>query len=392
MMFLNFSDFPLEAVVLYAVRCTERVYPIYGIVRGIPEHHRHLRDLNAAIKEARAFALDNVQWNDWRNVYRWDNDESKHRLEQWDRRLKRAEIYAQAAEVVASGSALAAAKVASQTVAAARKAFQTHEGIRNLNYGGSEFYIGIAEGECSIHARDACTLALEAVKKQSEHEVDIASRAAVLDHSWVLENLRNPSMKRLLLDRSLWPEKKPQYWQMSREMLAKLQPIEETGNLPHLVQSTFISYGRPDEDFARRLNDALTGLGVTTYFFPKDSVPGKTIHRHLRQQLNDFDKVILVCSRNSLNRPGVLNEIEETLRKEARCGGQECLIPVAIDNFLFEEWKPANGQDDLKKTILDRVVADFRGLSDDTEFVQAVQRILSALRKPTLTQESEVDG
>jgi len=56
--------------------------------------------------------------------------------------------------------------------------------------------------------------------------------------------------------------------------------------------------------------------------------------------VNEHDRVILVCSQASLDRPGVLNEITETLQREARDGGAEYLIPITLDDYVFSGWKP----------------------------------------------------
>jgi len=56
-----------------------------------------------------------------------------------------------------------------------------------------------------------------------------------------------------------------------------------------LMQSTFISYGGPDEAFARRLNDELFANGVATFFFAKDAEPGKKLHAVMRDGVNSYD-------------------------------------------------------------------------------------------------------
>ncbi len=55
-----------------------------------------------------------------------------------------------------------------------------------------------------------------------------------------------------------------------------------------------------------------------------------------RVGVNGHDRVILVCSKSSLQRPGVLNELEETLQREARDGGNAYLIPVRLDDFVID--------------------------------------------------------
>jgi hypothetical protein len=137
-----------------------------------------------------------------------------------------------------------------------------------------------------------------------------------------------------------------------------------------MFQSTFISYGAPDEAFARRLRDQLHRNGVKTFFFPTDAVPGKKLHEVMRDGVNRFDRVILICSQPSLSRPGVLNEIQEALAREARDGGKSYLIPITLDGFLFEWRHP------LAQPLRDRVVADFRAV--DTSFQSAPAEAYSA--------------
>lgn len=148
---------------------------------------------------------------------------------------------------------------------------------------------------------------------------------------------------------------------------------------PELLQSTFISHGGPDEPFAIQLNDALRASGVTTFLFAKDAIPGQRLHRLMREKVNEHDRVILICSSASLNRSGVLNEITETLQREARDGGREYLIPITLDDFVFLEWHPSDMG--LAQAIRDRVVADFRGADKDaTKFTSGVERLLNALK------------
>jgi hypothetical protein len=147
-----------------------------------------------------------------------------------------------------------------------------------------------------------------------------------------------------------------------------------------MMHSTFISYGGPDEPFARRLHEALHGAGVETFFFAEHALPGEKLHRLMRRGVNEHDRVILICSQASLDRNGVLNEIEETLAREARDGGAAYLIPIRLDDYLFARWRPANP--DVAQALKDRVVADFRGTdSDGAKFDAQLARLLSALRK-----------
>ncbi|THI87154.1 MAG: toll/interleukin-1 receptor domain-containing protein [Nitrospira sp. CG24A] len=143
------------------------------------------------------------------------------------------------------------------------------------------------------------------------------------------------------------------------------------------LASVFISYGGPDDAFARKLYHALKDKGVEVFFFPESATPGDKLHRTMSQAVYDYDRVLLICSRSSLVRPGVLNELEQVLSREAREGGAELLMPVLLDDFALAEWVPERA--DLARQVCDRVAADFRNASIDSEFVKQLDRVLVAL-------------
>ena len=150
----------------------------------------------------------------------------------------------------------------------------------------------------------------------------------------------------------------------------------DPGMLFSLMQSTFISYGAPDAPFARKLQERLTANGVHTFLFERDAPVGKRLHRVMFEGINKFDRVILICSRSSLIRKGVQNEVEETFAREARDGGASYLLPITVDDHLFSSSSP------LARRIRDRVVADFRGSeADDAKWQEAFFRLLAALRR-----------
>jgi hypothetical protein len=59
--------------------------------------------------------------------------------------------------------------------------------------------------------------------------------------------------------------------------------------------------------------------------------------------INECDRIILLCSQRSLIRPGVLNEVQQVLVREAEEGGTELLTPITIDDYLFSSWRPERG-------------------------------------------------
>jgi hypothetical protein len=145
--------------------------------------------------------------------------------------------------------------------------------------------------------------------------------------------------------------------------------------------TVFISYGGPDGAVAERLDRSLEARGVETFLFAHDAKIGRPLHRMMHRAVNDYDWTVLLCSKNSLDRPGVLNEIEESLRKASRGGGHNPLAPIAIDDYVLEGWSP--DRPDLATYIRDLVIGDFRkALDSDAAFDSAVDRLVQALEAP----------
>ena len=194
---------------------------------------------------------------------------------------------------------------------------------------------------------------------------------STVDYASIIHSISGPNLKEFLR-RAGMPDVFIEYM---ISCARSLNPEE----MFSLMQSTFISYGTPDEPFARRLNDALEERGVTTFFFKDDAPPGEMLHRVMRKGVNEHDRVILICSRESLDRPGVLNELEETLARESRDGGQTYLLPVRVDDYVLNGWNPRNA--DLAQAVRDRVIADFSRHHVADEFEAALAKLISVLKK-----------
>lgn len=146
-----------------------------------------------------------------------------------------------------------------------------------------------------------------------------------------------------------------------------------------MLDSLFISYGGPDEAMAERINSALKSQNVKTWFFPEDALPGQKLHRVMSDGVASHDRVLLVCSEASLARPGVLNELERVLEREASEGGSEILVPITLDDFVFSDWAPS--RPDIARQVRARVIAKFPADAGSTEFTAAIKKVVNALRK-----------
>jgi hypothetical protein len=146
-----------------------------------------------------------------------------------------------------------------------------------------------------------------------------------------------------------------------------------------LHQSLFVSYGGPDARIATEINAFLKARGVKTWFFPDDALPGQKLHRMMQQGIDSHDRILLVCSKSSLSRNGVLNELERVLEKEAELGGADLLIPVTVDDHVFSEWHPE--RPDVAKQVRSRVITTIPDPDDDrVTFDAAMTKVVAALK------------
>ena len=154
-------------------------------------------------------------------------------------------------------------------------------------------------------------------------------------------------------------------------------------NQPISFYSCFISYSHADKAFARRLHDALQGRGIRCWLDEHQLRPGDDIYKEVDRGLKLWDKVLLCASEASLSSWWVDNEItiafsKERNRSKKRGGQVLSLIPLNLDNFLFDgEWG-----DGKAEQVRKRLAADFTGWeADNDKFESAFEKVVLALRE-----------
>jgi len=154
-------------------------------------------------------------------------------------------------------------------------------------------------------------------------------------------------------------------------------PRELLEALPQILSevkyhSSFVCYGKPDEEFAEKLVNELRAQGVPCWLYKMDKTPGERTWKEIGQKRREADKMIVLCSSKSLKRRGVLKEIEEQVDEDP-----EKIVPVSLDDIWKEKGsKVQRGDRDLKPYLLERNYADFAKLP----FEQALQELLKGLR------------
>lgn len=144
--------------------------------------------------------------------------------------------------------------------------------------------------------------------------------------------------------------------------------------------SVFLSHSSKDKAFTRLLYDDLRRLGVNCWLDEKQILPGDSIMSEVDRGIRLWDRLILICSRNSLSPNSgwwVEQELERALAKERelRRTGIEArmIIPVTIDDYVFSEW---SGR--YRATVLERHVADFQDTSTE-HYSESLASLVAAL-------------
>lgn len=164
-------------------------------------------------------------------------------------------------------------------------------------------------------------------------------------------------------------------YDLPRESRRTVTTVDNPAFASPASHSAFISYHTADEIFAKAIRDSLMTHGVKPFLFRDDAVPGQRLHEMMWEAVNHSSVVLLICSRASLVRPGVRNEIQETFAREAREGGLTRLIPLTLDDAVY------TSSDELAFRIRDRIVLDFSGMAPGSvAFEQQCSRLVRAIR------------
>ena len=143
---------------------------------------------------------------------------------------------------------------------------------------------------------------------------------------------------------------------------------------PFEFYKCFISHSSLDMDFCNRLHADLQNGGVRVWLFQKDARTGRGVWDEIDQSIKIYDKLMVVCSENSLQSGPVLREIERALQREDR-EHKHILFPIRIDDYIFDEWEHPR-----KADVIAKVVGDFSNWKDHDSYQKAFDRLMRDLK------------
>lgn len=145
-----------------------------------------------------------------------------------------------------------------------------------------------------------------------------------------------------------------------------------------MIYPAFLSHSWADKAFVRTLYEALTKKGVTVWLDERKIKPGDNIHDSIAEGIKYYDKLILVCSENSLKSWWVEKELERVYEKELQLQKQHgkkfrLVIPIRVDDEIF------NSEGGIFDTLRNSMIGDFTKWQDESEFEKAVKELVDAL-------------
>jgi hypothetical protein len=137
----------------------------------------------------------------------------------------------------------------------------------------------------------------------------------------------------------------------------------------------FLSHSVKDSVFCEKLYSSLLAEGISCWYFPEDAKPGEKVWDEIDTNIRTCEKMIVVCSKHSLNSPAVIREIERALLREDETG-TVILLPIRIDNYVLLVWEHSR-----KADIINKVIGDFTNWQDITKYDKSFKRLTDNLEK-----------
>jgi uncharacterized protein YjbI with pentapeptide repeats len=153
--------------------------------------------------------------------------------------------------------------------------------------------------------------------------------------------------------------------------------------------SCFICHAEKDQPFADALRAELIANNVRCWHYRYDLRGGAFWRKQIDDAIRAQDKLLLICSKESLERPNVMEEVLIAIEQERKLGKQK-LFPIRLDDFvlsqemtsLYERVPPRQRREDWLSYLRNYHISDFREWKTRLSYEREFQRLLSDLKSP----------
>lgn len=153
-----------------------------------------------------------------------------------------------------------------------------------------------------------------------------------------------------------------------------IEYIRSQGKNPFDYYSCFISYASENLSFVKSLHNHLEAKGVRCWFAPEDLKTGDRFPQLIEDAIHDYDKFIVVLSKDSIKSGWVKREVNIAREREHK--GKDIFFPIFLDNTYLSS--SASWVSYLRKQ---RNIENFQSEVNSRHYQKALQRLLDALKK-----------
>ena len=139
--------------------------------------------------------------------------------------------------------------------------------------------------------------------------------------------------------------------------------------------SCFISYSSYDEKFATEIHKYLQNNNIRCWYAPEDMKIGGKIRNQLEDSIQEFDKLLLILSKNSIKSSWVEKEVETAFEKES-VTGRIVLFPITVDTEIFNT--PLSWAADIRRT---RHIGKFYKDAENIDSQKNLKRLIRDLKR-----------
>jgi uncharacterized protein YjbI with pentapeptide repeats len=152
--------------------------------------------------------------------------------------------------------------------------------------------------------------------------------------------------------------------------------------------SCFLSYAHANRDFAGQLRTDLLANNVNCFQDTQDLRGGQKWEDQINQAIKQHDKLLLVCSRQSIYRPQVVREIIQTIDSE-RATGEQKLFPIRLDDHILSEEMMNDARENARSGVWSQnwvhhvrkyQIPNFSGWKDPDTYQEALQKLVRDLK------------
>lgn len=145
-----------------------------------------------------------------------------------------------------------------------------------------------------------------------------------------------------------------------------------------------ITHAAADAALATRLRDSLSAAGLRCYLHQEVSA-GPTMFASMDRATPIYDKLVVLCSKDGLQRSHVLREMEQALHEEGALMKRKETDPTVDAAIVYllrlDEYLDASWQHPLKEESLRHHVGDLRGWDkDETVYQRELAALIASLR------------